>query len=160
MIDSVRKETGIVYSIRQVTSVLGFARSSYYHAANPTPSQINDVTIGEMIEEIFRLHRGRYGYRRIRSEMADRDVQCSPDRVRRIMRERGLRAIQPKSFVPRTSDGRADSPAENLLLNQSLPKSPNQVLAGDNSYYNNHRKHSSLGYQTPAEFEAQKLSLN
>jgi transposase InsO family protein len=27
------------------------------------------------------------------------------------------------------------------------------------SYYNNHRKHSAPGYQTPAQFEAQILSL-
>ena len=27
-------------------------------------------------------------------------------------------------------------------------------------YYNSHRKHSSSGYQTPAQFEAQIYSLN
>ncbi|NJL19488.1 MAG: transposase, partial [Bdellovibrionaceae bacterium] len=28
------------------------------------------------------------------------------------------------------------------------------------SYYNHHRKHSSLDYQTPAQFEAQIHSIN
>ena len=28
------------------------------------------------------------------------------------------------------------------------------------AYYNNHRKHSALGYQTPAQFEAKIHSLN
>ncbi len=32
------------------------------------------------------------------------------------MEERGLRAIQLKTYVPKTSDGRADNPPPNLLL--------------------------------------------
>ena len=47
------------------------------------------------------------------------------------MRQRGLRAIQPKTYVPKTSDGRADKPSPNLLLGQPLPTKPDQVWAGD-----------------------------
>ena len=47
------------------------------------------------------------------------------------MNERDLHAIQPKSFAPRTSDGRADKPSKNLLEGKPLPKLPNEVLAGD-----------------------------
>ena len=47
------------------------------------------------------------------------------------MRQRGLRAIQPKTYVPKTSDGRADKPSANLLLGQPLPARPGQVWAGD-----------------------------
>ena len=47
------------------------------------------------------------------------------------MRTRGLRAIQPKTYVPKTSDGRADKPSPNLLLDQPLPIMPDQVWAGD-----------------------------
>ena len=47
------------------------------------------------------------------------------------MRQRGLRAIQPKTYVPKTSDGRADQPSPNLLLDQPLPAKPDQVWGGD-----------------------------
>jgi putative transposase len=47
------------------------------------------------------------------------------------MKERHLRAIQPKSYTPKTSDGRADKPADNLLLGQPRPEKSNQVWAGD-----------------------------
>jgi transposase InsO family protein len=47
------------------------------------------------------------------------------------MAERGLKALQPKTYVPRTSDGRADQPSPNLILDQPLPSQPNQVWAGD-----------------------------
>ncbi len=50
------------------------------------------------------------------------------------MKERGLRAIQPKQFAPQTSDGRADKPSDNLLEGHPLPKAPNMVFAGDITY--------------------------
>jgi len=106
-------------------------RSSYYHAAEPTPTQLSDQEIGVGIEEIFKRHRRRYGYRRIWEDLADKGIVCAADRVRRIMKERGLRAIQPKTYVPKTSDGRADKPSPNLLLDQPLPAQPDQVWAGD-----------------------------
>lgn len=118
-------------SIRQVCKVLDLPRSSFYHAATPTPSAMADQHMGSLIEAIFKRHRSRYGYRRIGAELADHGVVCSAARIRRIMAHRGLRAIQPKNFVPKTSDGRADKPSPNLLTGRPLPKAPNQVWTGD-----------------------------
>jgi len=47
------------------------------------------------------------------------------------MARRGLHAIQPKTFVPKTRDGRADKPSPNLLSGEPLPAAPDQVWAGD-----------------------------
>ena len=132
MIDDIRHATG--HGIRSICAVLGVPRSSYYHAAEPTPSMRSDIELGDRIEKIFKRHRGRYGYRRIHSELADSNVVCSSARIRRIMEERGLRAIQPKTYIPRTSDGRADKPSPNLLLGKSLPDEPDRVWAGDITY--------------------------
>lgn len=87
--------------------------------------------MAEQIELIFRQHRRRYGYRRILGELYDLGIVCGAARVRRLMKERSLHAIQPKNFVPKTSDGRADQPSLNLLSEQALPDGPNQVWAGD-----------------------------
>jgi putative transposase len=129
MIDDIRQSTG--HGIRPICEALGVPRSSYYHAAQATPTQQSDQHIGDLIQAIFKRHRRRYGHRRIWKELADHHIVCAPDRVRRIMRERGLKAIQPKTYVPRTSDGRADKPSPNLLLGQPLPDKPDQVWAGD-----------------------------
>ena len=129
MISQIVEATG--GSVRQVCKVLDLPRSSFYHAAAPTPTEVADEHIGSLIEAIFKLHRGRYGYRRIRVELADRGVVCAAARIRRIMAQRGLRAIQPKNYVPKTSDGRADKPSPNLVADKPLPDAPNQVWAGD-----------------------------
>jgi transposase InsO family protein len=129
MIEDIRHFTG--HGIRPICDALQVPRSSYYHAAEPTPTQRSDQQLGDLIQAIFKRHRRRYGYRRIWEELADQSIVCAADRVRRIMRERGMRAIQPKTYVPRTSDGRADKPSPNLLLGQPLPAEPDLVWAGD-----------------------------
>ena len=129
MIDRIHRESG--HGIHSICTVLGAPRSSYYHAASPTPTELSDHEIGERIEEIFHRHRRRYGYRRIWHDLHEADIVCAPARVRRIMAQRGLRALQPKTYVPQTSDGRADRPSPNRLLQTGLPVSPDQAWAGD-----------------------------
>lgn len=129
MIERLVQETS--GSIRQVCAALALPRSSFYHAAEPTATQVGDAQIGAQIETIFRDHRRRYGYRRLTKELSAQGLQCGPTRVRRLMAERSLRALQPRNFLPKTSDGRADKPAPNLLADQPLPTTPNRVWAGD-----------------------------
>ena len=132
MIQSIHHQTG--HGIRLICQVLDLPRSSFYHASKPTPSQRTDHTLGLEIESIFKHHRRRYGYRRIHSDLADKGIVCAASRVRRIMEERKLHAIQPKTYVPKTSDGRADKPSRNLLLDKPLPEQSNKVWAGDITY--------------------------
>ena len=129
MISSLAQQTGA--SIRQVCATLEQPRSSFYHAANPTPTQTADEHLGELIETIFLHHRKRYGYRRIAAELSELGITCAPVRVRRLMAQRSLHALQPKNFVPKTSDGRADKPSPNLLAGQPVPALPDRVWAGD-----------------------------
>jgi transposase InsO family protein len=129
MISLIAQKTG--GSVRRVCKVLGEARSSFYHASTPTATQVADTSLGELIETVFRRHRRRYGYRRVGEELSDGGVTCAPARIRRLMAQRALRALQPKNFLPKTSDGRADKPSANLLSGQPLPAVPDQVWAGD-----------------------------
>jgi transposase InsO family protein len=129
MIHLIAQSTG--HSMRRICESLQVPRSSYYHAAAPTESQRSDAQMSQAIGTIFHHHRRRYGYRRIWKQLAIEGITCAPDRVRRLMQERGLIAIQPKTYVPQTSDGRADLPSPNLLLDQPLPSRPNEVWAGD-----------------------------
>lgn len=129
MIQDIHTSTG--HGIRAICASLAVPRSSFYQGAKPTATQTGDRQIADRIEALFKHHRRRYGYRRIAAELSDAGVVCAPDRIRRLMRQRGLHALQPKSYLPKTSDGRADKPSANLLLDQPLPQKPDQVWAGD-----------------------------
>lgn len=129
MIHLIAQNTG--HSVRLICESLQVPRSSHYHAATPTQRQHSDALVSQAISTIFHHHRRRYGYRRIGKQLAAEGITCAPDRVRRLMQEQGLIAIQPKTYVPQTSDGRADLPSPNLLLDQPLPSLPNEVWAAD-----------------------------
>jgi len=129
MIHLIVQSTG--HSVRHICESLQVPRSSYYHAAAPTESQRSDAQMSQAIGAIFHHHRRRYGYRRIWKQLTIEGITCAPDRVRRLMQELGLIVIQPKTYVPQTSDGRADLPSPNSLLDQPLPSQSNEVWAGD-----------------------------
>ena len=88
-----------------------------------------------LVRALFWKHRRRYGARRIADDLADLGLVCSPRRVGKILKNQGLRAIQPKSFVPKTTDSRhrlGYSP--NLILDTPEPSGINQLWVGDITY--------------------------
>lgn len=91
------------------------------------------VELARRVKEIFWIHKRRYGTRRIIEELMAAGINVGRHLVRRLMREQGLKAIQPRSFVPKTtvSDNRRASP--NLLV-QAKPSRPGEVLVGDITY--------------------------
>jgi putative transposase len=131
MIDSIKETTGA--PISKVCTVLEWPRSSYYHAEDETSSAAADREMSAEITEIFNHHRRRYGYRRVVSELADKQIKCAPARARRLMNKAGLHALQPKSYAPRTSDGKANAPSPNLLCGE-IPEHPNKAWGGDITY--------------------------
>ncbi|HEY0968570.1 MAG TPA: IS3 family transposase [Opitutaceae bacterium] len=127
MIDTLKTETGA--SVRRICTVLGLPRSSYYHAAAPPPRR--DDNLVAPVGRVFHENRSRYGYRRIARELMYRGLDCGCHAVRRIMRGEGLQALQPRHFVPRTSDGKASRPSPNLLSGAPPPEACDRVWAGD-----------------------------
>ena len=122
MIHSITQSTN--HSVRLICQARDVPRSSYYHAAEPTESQLSDADMATAIATLFWQHRRRYGYRRIWKQLAAQGIVCAPTRVRRLMREHSLIALQPKTYVPQTSDGRADAPHPICCSINPLPHSP------------------------------------
>lgn len=88
-----------------------------------------------LVRAVFWKHRRRYGARRIADELADLGEVCSPRRVGTILKNQGLRAIQPKSFVPKTTDSRHHlGYSPNLILDVPEPIGVNQLWVGDITY--------------------------
>lgn len=112
--------------------LLGVSRSGYY-AWKERPERQDQLAL--KVEEVFWFHSRRYGSRRITAELSRKTV-IGRHRVRRLMREQDLHAIQPRRFVPRTTDsnhGQRMSP--NLLLERAIKVDrPRQVIVGDITY--------------------------
>jgi transposase InsO family protein len=120
-----------------VCDVLEVSRSAYYawRQGASSPRHRRDAELAPWVRAVFWKHRRRYGARRIAKELADRGQTCSPRRVAKLMKTQGLRAIQPKSFVPKTTDSRhALGYRPNLLLETPEPTDLNQLWVGDITY--------------------------
>jgi putative transposase len=126
-----------VLPLASVCAVLDVSRSAYYawRVGEPSQREQQEATLTPLVRAVFWKHRRRYGARRIAEEMADLGEVCSPRRVGKLMKSQGLRAIQPKSFVPKTTDSRhrlGYSP--NLILDRPEPNGVNQLWVGDITY--------------------------
>ncbi|WP_052733098.1 DDE-type integrase/transposase/recombinase [Hymenobacter terrenus] len=85
--------------------------------------------------ESFAYHSQRYGTRRLRAEVQAQGHTVGRWRIRRVLHAHGLRAQQPRSFVPRTTDSDPTvRAAPNRLLGQPGPTAPNQVWVDDITY--------------------------
>ena len=126
-------------SVPMVTigDVLEVSRSAYYDwlTREPGARERERDELTPAIVEIFVRHRRRYGARRIASELADEGIVCSPRRVAGVLKSQGLRAIQPRSFVPRTTDSRhTQGYSPNLLLDAGEPTRVDELWVGDMTY--------------------------
>ena len=75
------------------------------------------------------------GTRRLRAGVQAQGHAVGRWRIRRLLREAGLRAQQPRSFVPRTTDSDPTvRAAPNRLPGQPAPAAPNRIWVGDITY--------------------------
>ena len=125
------------YRLSHLCETLDVQRNCYYKWRNASKNvyQKQDSRLAPMVQDIFFQHRRRYGARRIAMELNDRGESCSRAKVRKIMSQTGLVAIQPKSFKPRTTESRHKlGYSPNLLVEGIDIKCINQIWVGDITY--------------------------
>jgi transposase InsO family protein len=125
------------YPIQQLCQVLSVSRSSYYNWRNAKTYRINPASksMEDQAVAVFKANKRRYGTRRIVAELRHQDVQTSRYRVRKALYRNGLKAIQPRSFVPKTTNSRHPYPiSPNVLKEKGFPGSVNEVWVGDITY--------------------------
>jgi putative transposase len=124
-------------SMSEICRFMEVNRTAFYSRRNsePTIFEVHDAELAPLVRIIIKKHRRRFGARWIASELNDHGYQCGPKKVSRVMKTLGLRAIQPKSFVPKTTNSRhrlGYSP--NLLIDAAAPTRINQTWLGDITY--------------------------
>lgn len=130
------------HPVRDLCRLLGVSRTAYYRwrrggSHHPSASRRAQA---KRVEAVFREHRRRYGSRRITAELNQRGEKTGRHRVRTLMKQQGLQAIQPKSFVPKTTDsGHGGRSSPNLLFDAQgvflgVPLAPDRVWVSDITY--------------------------
>ena len=111
--------------VRQLCRVLRVAPSAYYAWHRQQDQPVPEPAWQTAVREAFARHSQRYGTRRLRAEVQAEGHQVGRWRIRRVLKTHGLRAQQPRSFVPRTTDSDpAVRAAPNRLLGQPAPRPP------------------------------------
>lgn len=126
-----------IASEREVCQYLSLSRSQFqnWKQFESTAREDADARLLPSIVSIFHRHRRRYGSRRIVEELKRMDITCSRQRVSKIMKTAGLKAIQPRSFKPRTTESRhLLGYSSNLLLQMQEPTQPHRLWVGDITY--------------------------
>ena len=125
------------YPVRRLCQVLAVAPSRYY-----AWQQRQQQTLGSQepawevaLDQTFAAHKKRYGTRRLRAALRQQGHRVGRQALRTAMRRRGLRALQPKSYTPRTTDSTHGLRcAPNRLLDQPKPTQANRVWVSDITY--------------------------
>jgi putative transposase len=124
------------YPVLVMCNALSVSRSCYYAYKSKTTyvKKAEEVALEQQVADTFRAHYSRYGVRRLVPELREDGFKAGAYKVRRILRDHGLKAIQPRSFVPRTTDSRHPYPISPNLLQEPDFNGVghiNQVWVGD-----------------------------
>jgi putative transposase len=87
------------------------------------------------LDQTFDTHKKRYGTRRLRVALRQLGHRVGRQALRTAMRRRGLRALQPKAYTPRTTDSTHGLRcAPNRLLDQPPIAQANRVWVSNSTY--------------------------
>lgn len=119
--------------------LLNIPRSTYYDHVrrfdqfSVTASRREDLAVE--VVGVFAEFRQTYGCRRVARVLNRRGVACSVGLVADLMREKGLKAVQPRSYRVTTVPGEDDSnvPAD-LIGRDFTADAPGRRLVGDITY--------------------------
>jgi transposase InsO family protein len=127
------------YPVVWMCRMLKVARSSYYAWTTAVMSAAGarrHELAGEIVK-VFHDFKEVYGCRRIARELNKNGVACSIGLVASIMREEGLRAVQPRAYKRTTQPGDAPVSHPDLIGGDFTPSPaavPGDRLVGDITY--------------------------
>lgn len=116
--------------MKELVKLAGIPRSTYYDLIRRMNQPDPDADLKAEIQAIYEEHEGRYGYRRIRDELANRGQKVNHKKVQRIMKELGLKCIvRMKKY--KSYKGTVGKIAPNILDRNFTAKAPNEKWVTD-----------------------------
>jgi putative transposase len=125
------------YPVTVLCAIMRVSRSGFYdyldRVKNPK-DRPTEAVLERRIKEVFDESRASYGSRRIAKQLNDEGHRIGRYKVRRIMRQMGLRAKTPRRFKL-TTDSRHSFPVAPNVLNRNFDiDAPNKVWTADITY--------------------------
>ena len=97
-------------------------------------NRLSDVALLVHIKAVHAASKSEYGWPRVWRELRANRVRVWKERVRRLMKEHGIKARGKRKFVV-TTDSKHNLPiAPNLLNRNFQPEAPNRIWASDITY--------------------------
>ena len=105
-------------------------RSVYYYQLGTQAKPDGYLEAKEQIQLIFKAHKGRYGYRRIQTELSHQNHYLNHKTVQKLMTQLGIKStVRPKRY--RSYQGSVGKAAPNVLERHFGAKAPNQKWVTD-----------------------------
>lgn len=127
----------------QSCRVLGVSRSGFYEPRRRANAPVMCKATVHVRAAFVASHQSD-GSRRMVTELSNRGISVGRFKVRRLMRQAGLRPVCKRTFV-HTADSKHDLPiAPNILARQFNPEAPNKAYVSDITYI-----HAGAGWLNP-----------
>lgn len=116
--------------MKALVEIAEISRSTYYNLVRKMNQLDPDANLKIEIQSIFNEHEGRYVYRRIRDELANRGQKVNHKKVQRIMKELSLKCVvRMKKY--KSYKGTVGKIAPNILERNFTTENPNQKWVTD-----------------------------
>jgi transposase InsO family protein len=134
--EAVPAATGSFPAVACICRWLGVSKSGFYEWRSRPESATarRRAELKLLVGDIFDDSDGTYGYRRIAAQLARRGVAAGEELVRRLMRDLGLVACQPRPWRSSTTQQGAAGPIPDLVNRDFTAEVPGEKMVGDITY--------------------------
>lgn len=153
------KDNSAWINIELACEYLELSRSAYYSWLLNFEQHLEaakaDQKLSKLVVELFEQFKGRYGSRKLSSELLKLGICCHRKKVAKIMDENNLVIRGYRRFKVTTNSNHKHKVFDNLLERNFKAQKPNQVYVGDITYI--HTEQGWLYLATVIDLFSRKL---
>ncbi|HBM70808.1 MAG TPA: hypothetical protein DD377_05625 [Firmicutes bacterium] len=107
------------YKLKVLLKISEVKKATFFYTINKVNKDDKNKEIFRQIKEIYHRNKGKYGYRRILLELANRGYKANHKKIKRIMSLLNIHGITPRGKY-KSYKGDRNGTCKNLLLNKAV----------------------------------------